>query len=100
MRTVLLVLVLVGVACSSTPVADPFANSFRGYAPINNRGASQVFYWFFESSSTAANVPIILYLEGGPGIPGLFSVFYGPTPRFAVTPSGRPAVSIFAFLRA
>eukprot|EP00029_Vermamoeba_vermiformis_P007595 TRINITY_DN3327_c0_g1_i2.p1 TRINITY_DN3327_c0_g1~~TRINITY_DN3327_c0_g1_i2.p1 ORF type:complete len:395 (-),score=71.33 TRINITY_DN3327_c0_g1_i2:49-1233(-) len=37
-----------------------------------------MFYWFFEAANSSA--PIILWLEGGPGISAMFQVFHGMGP--------------------
>ena len=67
------------VVAGQIVVEDPFAGTMRGYAPVQG-GQSSMFYWFFPTHDTNPDAPLILWLEGGPGDPGLLGVFFGPGP--------------------
>src|SRR5690554_1071512 len=55
---------------------------YAGFLPVPIGGctgeSSQMFYWYFPSTQNPSKTTV--YLEGGPGIPSTFSVFYGPGP--------------------
>ncbi|XP_048140316.1 serine carboxypeptidase-like 34 [Rhodamnia argentea] len=40
---------------------------YFGYISVNNGLGKALFYWFFEATSHAAEKPILLWLNGGPG---------------------------------
>jgi len=43
-----------------------------GYLTADVTSNAKMFYWLFEAANTSA--PIILWLEGGPGISAMFQV--------------------------
>ena len=49
--------------------------SFSGYLRVNNTYNSSLFFWFFPARSKAAESPILLWLEGGPGWPTTYALF-------------------------
>ncbi len=55
--------------------------SFSGYVLLNETTQSNMFYWLFPAQLAPwDSAPLILWLEGGPGIPGTFQVFGGMGP--------------------
>eukprot|EP01094_Clydonella_sp_ATCC50884_P003204 TRINITY_DN12461_c0_g1_i2.p1 TRINITY_DN12461_c0_g1~~TRINITY_DN12461_c0_g1_i2.p1 ORF type:complete len:479 (+),score=135.24 TRINITY_DN12461_c0_g1_i2:73-1509(+) len=64
---------------------------YAGLLPVNESTGSEMYYWFFEQTPTIdgtplaparnlSDVPLIVWLEGGPGIGALFQVFEGMGP--------------------
>jgi len=47
-----------------------------GYIEVNGTHGANMFYWLFESRSSPATDPFIIWLTGGPGCSGLFALFY------------------------
>ncbi|XP_069684756.1 venom serine carboxypeptidase-like [Periplaneta americana] len=67
----------------SSVAGGPFSNdvlSFSGYFTVNKDYNSNLFVWFFPAQNNYENAPVILWLEGGPGTSGLFTLFneFGP----------------------
>ncbi|GFS50308.1 probable serine carboxypeptidase CPVL [Trichonephila inaurata madagascariensis] len=54
--------------------------SYSGFITVNKTYNSNMFFWFFPAMNKNVNAPVILWLEGGPGASGLFSLFviHGP----------------------
>jgi hypothetical protein len=85
-------LLLLACAAAAFPVADdkssanddlvtslpglspnpPFAH-YSGYLPV---GSKQMHYWFAESQGSPTNDPLVLWLNGGPGILPSFSACF------------------------
>ncbi|KAK5641125.1 hypothetical protein RI129_009672 [Pyrocoelia pectoralis] len=49
--------------------------SYSGYFTTSSKRDSNMFFWFFPSRSNVSNDPLILCLQGGPGVSSLFTVF-------------------------
>jgi hypothetical protein len=67
----------------SGPIPPTLGVQYAGLVTVNATTNSNMFYWFFESTTSgvvAEQTPIILWLEGGPGIAGTFQTFYGMGP--------------------
>ncbi len=61
--------------------SSPFGDSSSGYIQINETTGSNMFYWLFPSQEADAKIaPLILWLEGGPGMPGTFQIAAGMGP--------------------
>ncbi|KAG7389970.1 hypothetical protein PHYPSEUDO_009228 [Phytophthora pseudosyringae] len=60
------------------PTADEFVcgdtKNEAGYVKLVNKEDDHYFYWFFESRSSPATDPLVLWLTGGPGGSGLFAL--------------------------
>ncbi|GFT56660.1 probable serine carboxypeptidase CPVL [Nephila pilipes] len=54
--------------------------SYSGFFTVNKAYNSNMFFWFFPAMNNDREAPVILWLEGGPGASGLFSLFviHGP----------------------
>ncbi|GFQ91983.1 probable serine carboxypeptidase CPVL, partial [Trichonephila clavata] len=54
--------------------------SYSGFITVNKTYDSNMFFWFFPAMNKDTNAPVILWLQGGPGGSGLFSLFviHGP----------------------
>ncbi|VVC29666.1 Serine carboxypeptidase, serine active site,Alpha/Beta hydrolase fold,Peptidase S10, serine [Cinara cedri] len=54
--------------------------SYSGYLTVDDIHNSNLFFWFFPAMNDAAVAPVILWLQGGPGIPSLYGLFeeHGP----------------------
>ncbi len=60
---------------------SPFGDSSSGYIQINETTGSNMFYWLFPPQEADAKIaPLILWLEGGPGMPGTFQIAAGMGP--------------------
>ena len=49
--------------------------SYSGFLRVNNTYNSSLFFWFFPARTKAADSPILLWLEGGPGGPTTYALF-------------------------
>lgn len=54
--------------------------SCAGYLTVDEAHGSNMFFWFFPAENGADIAPVLLWLQGGPGAPSLYSVFneHGP----------------------
>ena len=64
--------------------SDPPIVSYAGLITVNKRLKANLFFWFFPGPTSG---PLILWLEGGPGITSLSTAFNGNGP-FDVTENG------------
>ncbi|CAG2168641.1 unnamed protein product, partial [Oppiella nova] len=57
----------------------PTFESYSGFLTVDDRFNSNMFFWFFPSFKNPKTSPVVVWLEGGPGISSLFSLFtFGP----------------------
>ena len=49
--------------------------SFSGFLTVNKTHKSSLFFWFFPAQKGAAEAPLILWLQGGPGWPSMYGLF-------------------------
>lgn len=54
---------------------DALSGHDTGYIRLANKRDSHYFYWFFESSRHAAEDPLVLWLNGGPGASSSLALF-------------------------
>ncbi|VVC29665.1 Serine carboxypeptidase, serine active site,Serine carboxypeptidases, histidine active [Cinara cedri] len=54
--------------------------SYSGHLTVDDIHNSNLFFWFFPAMNGAAEAPVLLWLQGGPGIPSLYGLFeeHGP----------------------
>ncbi|KFM61846.1 putative serine carboxypeptidase CPVL, partial [Stegodyphus mimosarum] len=54
--------------------------SYSGFFTVRKEYDSNIFFWFFPALNGDADSPIILWLQGGPGVSGMFGFFveHGP----------------------
>jgi len=68
---------LIGNVCSETFNLD--VTSFAGYIKVDEKKENHLFYWFFESQvadeKDIADIPLIIWLNGGPGASSLAGLF-------------------------
>jgi len=43
------------------------SEQYAGLLPVDDSGKNFFFYWLFESEVDAANKPLVIWLNGGPG---------------------------------
>lgn len=67
------------LACKVKPVKGAI-ESYSGYLTVDEKHGSNLFFWFFPAMNGAANAPVILWLQGGPGASSLYGLFeeHGP----------------------
>ncbi|XP_043283796.1 venom serine carboxypeptidase-like [Venturia canescens] len=49
--------------------------SYAGYFTVNKTFNSNLFFWYFPAKDNSASAPVVLFLEGGPGVTSMFSLF-------------------------
>ncbi|KAJ4329436.1 hypothetical protein N0V84_000070 [Fusarium piperis] len=61
---------------------EGLASDYSGYIPIQGTPKEQanIFFWFFEARHKPQEAPVILFLNGGPGISSIYRVFDGSGP--------------------
>lgn len=59
---------------------DTAVESYAGYLTVDEAFNSNMFFWFFPAANGARDAPILMWLQGGPGLSSLYSVFneHGP----------------------
>ncbi|KFM61848.1 putative serine carboxypeptidase CPVL, partial [Stegodyphus mimosarum] len=64
---------------SHLPLAPP-VTSYSGLLTVNKRYNTNLFFWFFPAMNGDKRAPVLLWLQGGPGLTGLFGLFteHGP----------------------
>ncbi|GBL86641.1 putative serine carboxypeptidase CPVL [Araneus ventricosus] len=53
----------------------PEVPSYSGFITVNKTFNSNIFFWFFPAMNNDKNAPVLLWLQGGPGVSGLFGFF-------------------------
>ena len=71
---------------SSGSFCDPNVQQYAGYFNVSAQD-KHLFYWFFESRSTPASDPVVLWLTGGPGCSSEVALF-GENGPCKVSPDG------------
>jgi hypothetical protein len=66
------------VSWDTLPGADQLRENvtfrfFAGYIDLNVTSGLRYYYWFFESQNDPVNDPVFLWMNGGPGCPGMAS---------------------------
>jgi len=61
--------------------------SCAGYLTVDESHDSNLFFWFFPAENGKPDAPVVLWLQGGPGAPSLYSVFNENGP-FSVDEAG------------
>lgn len=49
--------------------------SYAGYFTVNETYNSSLYFWFFPAENNRENAPVLLWLQGGPGLSSLYSLF-------------------------
>ena len=79
----------------SLPGAEPLEDvHYAGHATVNASNGNALFYWFVESSRVrageqAADVPLVLWLNGGPGASSLTGFLVEKLGPLSLDPGGR-----------
>lgn len=50
--------------------------SYSAFFTVNATTGSNMYWWFFPAQNGDASAPLLIYLEGGPGVSSLLSLFY------------------------
>lgn len=61
--------------------------SYSGYLTVNKALGANTFFWYFPAAVDAANAPVLLWLQGGPGASSLFGLFTENGP-YSISPKG------------
>jgi len=72
-------------SCSFALEGDPIPNEDWGYIPIDSQFGSSMFWWLYGSeAANRTEVPLVMWLQGGPGGSSLFGDFLeiGPVDAF------------------
>lgn len=56
--------------------------SYAGYLTVNKEYNSNMFFWFFPAKNYMINAPVVLWLNGGPGVSSLYGLFQENGPFF------------------
>lgn len=48
--------------------------SYSGYFNVNKTYDSNLFFWYFPAKNNAANAPVVLWLQGGPGASSVYGM--------------------------
>ncbi|CAL1274971.1 unnamed protein product [Larinioides sclopetarius] len=59
---------------------SPKLLSYSGFFTVNEKYNSNIFFWLFPAMNGDPKAPVILWVQGGPGMSGLFGLFveHGP----------------------
>lgn len=54
--------------------------SYSGFLTVNEKYFSNIFFWFFPAETNSMHAPVVVWLQGGPGVSSLFGLFseHGP----------------------
>jgi carboxypeptidase C (cathepsin A) len=66
---------------------------YSGLVTMNGLSGSSLFYWLFEAidgNITADNLPLIIWLQGGPGCSGSFGMLFENISPLSLTPNAQP----------
>lgn len=57
-----------------------YAGFFRVNSTVDKNHSSALFFWFFPAEENAADAPVLVWLQGGPGASSMFGLFqeHGP----------------------
>lgn len=49
--------------------------SYSGYFTVNKACESNLFFWFYPAQKNPSGAPVVLFLQGGPGVSSIYSLF-------------------------
>ncbi|XP_052246934.1 probable serine carboxypeptidase CPVL isoform X2 [Dreissena polymorpha] len=64
------------------PIPGVDQPSYAGFITVNESMGSNMYFWFFPAQDGAADAPVVLWLQGGPGGSSLFGLFIENGPIF------------------
>ncbi|KAF9547484.1 hypothetical protein EC957_008321 [Mortierella hygrophila] len=71
-------------AAGQDPILESYAGNFPTRQWTNRNGSkanAEMFYWFFPAlKPKVKNSPLIIWLQGGPGVSSMIGLFYGTGP--------------------
>ncbi|KAK5641162.1 hypothetical protein RI129_009709 [Pyrocoelia pectoralis] len=76
----------------------PNIESYSGYFKVSEASNSNLFFWFFKSENNFETNPVILNIQGGPGLSSLVSLYLEIGP-FNITPSGNVVESLHSWTK-
>ncbi|XP_043287646.1 venom serine carboxypeptidase-like [Venturia canescens] len=53
----------------------PDIPSYAGYFTVNKNLGSNLFFWYFPARESPETAPVVLFVEGGPGVSSFYSIF-------------------------
>lgn len=66
----------------------PSRPSYSGFITVNETYDSNLFFWFFPATSKCAEekeTPVVLWLDGGPGVSNFLTIFTQNGPFYVTT---------------
>src|SRR5450830_494498 len=71
-------------------------SQYAGRLPVDRKNNGKMFFWLVEADRDAANKPLVIWLNGGPGASSLNGLLWGNGP-LTMAPSGKLSPSLYGW---